>query len=62
MGKHTQVGVIGSAIHAPRRPGNTSLEEALHAAAHAARRDAGLGIEDIDGIVVASNDQLELVQ
>jgi len=59
MGKHTQVGVIGSAIHAPRHPAGTSLEEALHAVALAALRDAGLTIEDIDGIVVASNDQLD---
>lgn len=59
MGIHTQVGVIGSAIHAPHRPGRTSLEEALHAVTHAALRNAGLTIEDIDGIVVASNDQLD---
>lgn len=59
MGKHTQVGVIGSAIHTPRNLAGMSLEEALHAVTHAALRDAGLGIEDIDGIVVAANDQLD---
>jgi acetyl-CoA C-acetyltransferase len=59
MGKHTQVGVIGSAIFAPRNPERTSLEEALHAATKAALRNAGLAIEDIDGIVVASCDQLD---
>ena len=59
MGKHTQVGVIGSAVFAPRYPDRTSLEEALHAVAKSALRDAGLSIEEIDGIVVASCDQLD---
>lgn len=59
MGKQIQVGVIGSAVFAPRYPERTSLEEALHAVTHAALRDAGIKIEDIDGIVVAGNDQLD---
>ena len=59
MAKRPQVGVIGSAVFAPRSPGNTTLEESLHAVTHAALRDAGIGIEDIDGIVVASNDQFD---
>ena len=59
MGKQIQVGVVGSAVFAPRYPERTSLEEALHAVTHAALRDAGIGIEDIDGIVVASCDQLD---
>lgn len=59
MGKQTQVGVVGSALFAPRNPERTSLEEALHAVTHAALRNAGITIEDIDGIVVAGNDQLD---
>ena len=59
MGKQIQVGVVGSAVFAPRYPERTSLEEALHAVTHAALRDAGIGIEDIDGIVVAACDQLD---
>ena len=59
MAKRPRVGVIGSAVFAPRSSGNTSREEALHAVTHAALRDAGISIEDIDGIVVASCDQLD---
>lgn len=59
MSNQIQVGVIGSAVFAPRYPERTSLEEALHAVTHAALRDAGIAIEDIDGIVVASCDQLD---
>ena len=59
MGKQTQVGVIGSAVFAPRHPERTSLEESLHAVTHAALRDAGMTIDDIEGIVVAGNDQLD---
>ncbi len=59
MGIRPQVGVIGSAVFAPRTPENTTLEEALHAVTKAALRDAGMAIEDIDGIVVASCDQLD---
>ena len=59
MSKRIQVGVVGSAVFAPRHPERTSLEEALHAVTKAALRDAGIEIEDIDGIVVASCDQLD---
>ena len=59
MGKKTQVGVVGSAVFAPRQPEHTSLEESLHAVTHAALRDAGMTIDDIEGIVVAGNDQLD---
>ena len=59
MGKKTQVGVIGSAVFAPRHPERTSLEESLHAVTHDALRDAGMTIDDIEGIVVAGNDQLD---
>ena len=59
MGTGIQVGVIGSALFAPRYPERTSLEEALHTVTKAALRNAGLAIEDIDGIVVAGNDQLD---
>ena len=59
MKKHTQVGVIGSTVFAPRFPERTSLEEALHTATKNALRDAGIGIEDIDGVVVACNDQMD---
>lgn len=59
MGKRNQVGVIGSAVLAPRYPERTSLEEAQHAVTKAALRDAGIEIDDIDGIVVAGSDQLD---
>lgn len=53
------IGVIGSAIHAPRDPKAHSVEEAMYAVTCDALRDAGLGIDAIDGIVVAANDQLD---
>ena len=59
MGKHTQVGVVGSAVFAPRYPERTSLEQTLHAVTKSALRNAGMVIEDIEGIVVAGNDQLD---
>ncbi len=55
----TKTGVIGVAIM-PRVNGDQrSLEELLYDISQLALRDAGLGIEDIDGIVVASNDQYD---
>lgn len=59
MSNKIQVGVVGSAVFAPRYPERSLLEEKLHAVTHAALRDAGIGIEDIDGIVVAACDQLD---
>ena len=55
----TQVGVVGSAVMAPRNPQEASLEEILYKVTQEALRDAGLTIEDIDGVVVAGNDQLD---
>src|SRR3546814_6334991 len=51
--------MIGCAFHAPRNHDTASLEEAVHQATHNALRDAGLAINDIDGIVVAANDQYD---
>ena len=59
MKNRIHTAVVGTAIFAPRDPKKMSLEEAMHAATHAALRDAGITIEDIDGIVVAANDQLD---
>ena len=54
-----QTGVIGAAIM-PRVEGDRqSLEELLYEVVQRALRDAGLVIEDIDGIVVAANDQYD---
>ena len=51
--------VIGCAIRAPVIGNRQSLEELLYEVAQSALADAGLTIDDIDGIVVASNDQLD---
>ncbi|MDB5368952.1 MAG: hypothetical protein JWP20_510 [Roseomonas sp.] len=52
-------GVIGVAIM-PRIEGDgRSLEELLYDATQAVLKDAGITIEDVDGIVVASNDQYD---
>ena len=53
------VGVIGAALWPSVEGQARSLEEILFDITHAALRDAGLGIDDIDGIVVASNDQYD---
>jgi len=54
-----QPAVIGCAIR-PAIPGrDRSLEEIMHDTAMMALADAGISIEDIDGIVVASNDQFD---
>jgi acetyl-CoA C-acetyltransferase len=55
----TKAGVIGVAIM-PRITGDRrSLEELLYDVTQLALCDAGLRIDDIDGIVVASNDQYD---
>jgi acetyl-CoA C-acetyltransferase len=59
MPAQRRVAVIGSAIHAPRDAKQRSLEEAMYAVGQSALLDAGLVIEDIDGIVVGANDQLD---
>ncbi|MBV9117314.1 MAG: hypothetical protein JOY63_08110, partial [Acetobacteraceae bacterium] len=59
MPYHTRTGVIGVAIMPRVTGGRRSLEELLYDISQLALRDAGLGIDDIDGIVVASNDQYD---
>ncbi|MGE0313449.1 MAG: hypothetical protein AB7P21_17710 [Lautropia sp.] len=59
MALNRRTAVIGSAIMAPAEDGRQALEELLYAVSQAALKDAGLTIEDIDGIVVASNDQFD---
>jgi len=59
MPYNTQAGVIGTAMHAPVTGGKRSLEEIIYDVSQAALADAGLTIEEIDGIVVAANDQLD---
>ena len=54
-----QVGVVGTATLAPRDPRGMALEEALYAASQMALRDAGMTFDDIDGVVVASSDELD---
>ena len=60
MAERPRVGVVGVAI----RPcladdGRYSLEEHLHLAMQATLADAGLGTEDLEGIVVGANDQYD---
>jgi acetyl-CoA C-acetyltransferase len=59
MPAQQRVAVIGSAIHAPRDAKQRSLEEAIYAVGQSALLDAGLVIDEIDGIVVGANDQLD---
>lgn len=59
MGLKIQPGVIGVAIRPVITGGTQSLEEIMYDIAQAALADAGLTIEDIDGIVCASNDQFD---
>jgi acetyl-CoA C-acetyltransferase len=59
MAEQRRIAVIGSAIHAPRDSRQRSLEEAMYAVGQSALLDAGLVIDDIDGIVVGANDQLD---
>lgn len=59
MALNRRVGVIGSAIRIVADSISQSLEEILYDTAQAALRDAHLTIDDIDGIVVAANDQLD---
>jgi acetyl-CoA C-acetyltransferase len=54
-----EIGVAGVAIHAPQRTDSRSLEESIYAVTWAALRDAGFHIEDVQGIVVAGNDELD---
>lgn len=59
MPLNRRVGVIGSAISIPADNNGESLEELLYDLVQKALRDAQLKIDDIDGIVVASNDQFD---
>ena len=54
-----QTGVIGVAIMPSVTGDKQSLEEILYDVTQRALKDAGLTIEDIDGIVVAANDQYD---
>ena len=54
-----QPGVIGCAIRPAIAGRDRSLEEILYDTTQLALADAGITIEDIDGIVVGSNDQLD---
>ncbi len=59
MGLNIQSGVIGC-VAIPRFDDDSlSLEELLYSVTRAALNDAGLAIDDIDGIVVAANDQYD---
>src|SRR3954464_9395010 len=59
MGMRIQPGVIGCAIRPVITSRDRSLEAIMYDTGQAAMGDAGLTIEDIDGIVVASNDQFD---
>jgi acetyl-CoA C-acetyltransferase len=59
MRLNKRTAVIGCALSAPEQADAQSLEELLFDVAQAAMKDAGLDIDDIDGIVVAANDQLD---
>ena len=59
MALNRKTAVIGSAIMAPAQDDPRSLEELLYDVVQAALGDAGMTIEDIDGIVVGSNDQFD---
>lgn len=59
MALNRKTAVIGSAIFAPITGEDRALEEILYDIAQAALKDAGLTMNDIDGIVVASNDQFD---
>ena len=59
MGMRIQPGVIGCAIRPVIASRDRSLEEILYDTGQAALADARLTIADIDGIVVASNDQID---
>jgi acetyl-CoA C-acetyltransferase len=54
-----QPGVIGCAIRPAITSRDRSLEEVIYDTTQQALADAGITIDDIDGIVVACNDQLD---
>jgi acetyl-CoA C-acetyltransferase len=59
MALNRKTAVIGTAIAAPPPDDPRSLEELLYDVTQEALSDAGMSIEDIDGIVVGSNDQFD---
>jgi len=59
MGLRVQPGVIGCAVRPVIVGRERSLEEMIYDTAQLALADAGIAIADIDGIVVASNDQFD---
>ena len=59
MGLRIQPAVIGCAVRPVIAARNRSLEETIYDTAQLALRDAGITIADIDGIVVAANDQFD---
>src|SRR3984957_4343133 len=59
MGLRIQPAVIGCAIRPVITGRDRSLEEMIYDTAQLALADAGIGIDDIDGIVVGSNDQFD---
>ena len=59
MRLRVQPGVVGCAIRPVIVGRDRSLEEIIYDTAQLALADAGLTIEDIDGIAVASNDQFD---
>jgi len=59
MQGQTEIAVVGAAFAMPRHTERMSLEESLQCVTHAALNDAGVSIGDVDGIVVASCDQLD---
>jgi acetyl-CoA C-acetyltransferase len=54
-----RIGVVGCAIRAPVADDAQSLEELLFDVGQEALQICGLRIDDIDGIVVAANDQMD---
>lgn len=59
MALNRRIGVIGSAIRVPANGESQSLEELLYELVQSALVDARLSIADIDGIIVAANDQFD---
>ncbi len=55
----SKVAIVGTALAAPLEGLDRSLEETLYEVGHAALADAGMTHEDVDGIVVAGNDQFD---
>ena len=59
MGMRVQPGVIGCSIRPAVASRDRSLEEMIYDTAQSALVDAGITIDDVDGIVVASCDQFD---